>query len=337
MEAEAAALLRERDEEKSGHEYDESPSHEQVAVTPAEHQDLMRSWPWWVIPLGYAAAEVLCVFCSHTSLFAVLTTRIYGDIERSLIMRVHVWSAVVMWICGSIQMSWRSLRQTQPKVHRALGYGFLTIWGLLVGPTACCLSLIVRGDSIFGTLSSVTLVDVTFLSYYLFYRAWRVARERQQGKHSLHLHGNIMGLACICTMVQIPQRIIQAFFIGLRAAISTLLHMLAPLAISSAFKYYVTHEAVFGLSMALGNGLILVLVDGPRTQFFKARAGKQFHAWAYGDTDRDTDEMWPYDPVHDVSVRWRWRSRLAIFALARGALTAGWTTQPTVVLGLEKG
>jgi uncharacterized membrane protein len=332
VEAEAAALLHERDGEKA-----EIENQHATVSAQAAHQDLMRTWPWWVIPLGYAAVEVLCVFCSHTSLFALLTARIYGDLERSLVMRVHVRSAVVMWICGSIQMCWRSMRQNQPRMHRALGYGFLLTWGLLVGPTACWLSLIVRGDSVFGTVASVTLLDVTFLSYFLFYRAWRVARERQQGKHSLNLHGNIMGLACICTMIQIPQRIIQAGFIALRAAVGTVLHLLAPHAAASAFKYYVTHEAVFGLSMALGNGLILALVDGPRTEFFRARAGKEFRAWAYGSTDRDCDEMWPYDPVNDASARWRWRSRLFVFALARGVITAGWTSQPTAVLGWERG
>ena len=49
------------------------------------------------------------------------------------------------------------------------------------------------------------LCDITFLSYYMFYRAWRVARLRKQGSKSLQLHGNLMGLGLIGTMAMLPQ------------------------------------------------------------------------------------------------------------------------------------
>ena len=92
--------------------------------------------------------------------------------------------------------------------HRALGYAFLALWTFVVCPTSAYLSLQIQGDTIWGTLAVVTLLDVTFLSAYTFYRGWRLARRRRRGEHSLTLHGNLMGLGLLGTMSQIPQRLI---------------------------------------------------------------------------------------------------------------------------------
>ena len=112
------------------------------------HTAVMRSWPWWVIPWAYAAAEVLCLLCLDTSLFGVITGYVYGHIQRSLVMRVHVWAAVLMWTLGGMQMSARWIRVSYPSVHRALGYAFLSLWVCVVGPSAMYLSLCIRGDSL---------------------------------------------------------------------------------------------------------------------------------------------------------------------------------------------
>ena len=44
-------------------------------------------------------------------------------------------------------------------------------------------------------------------------------------------------------------------------------------------------------------------------------------------TDADEHEMYPYE-VRACAVRWRWRARVAAYALARGAATAWWTRDP---------
>uniref|UniRef100_A0A7S3TIF4 Uncharacterized protein n=2 Tax=Emiliania huxleyi TaxID=2903 RepID=A0A7S3TIF4_EMIHU len=159
-------------------------------------------------------------------------------------MRVHVASATCMWLLGGVQMCGGWLRREHPALHRVMGYCFLLCWALFVGPTACYLSLLVRGDSLFGTLSSLTLLDVTFLSYYCFFRAWRVARLRSQGARSLQLHGNLMGLGCLGTMSQLPQRFFQVHFVALRWICVRLLGLVSPPHAVEVFARWVSHEAL---------------------------------------------------------------------------------------------
>lgn len=180
----------------------------------------MRSWPWWVIPWAYAAAEVLCLLSLQTSLFGMLTGFIYGNVQRSHVMSVHIWAAVLMWMLGGVQMSARWMRVSYPSAHRALGYAFLVLWACVVGPSAMFLSLCIRGESYLGTLASVTLLDVTCMAYYIFWRAWRVARLREQGSRSMQLHGNLMAMACLMTMAQLPQRLIQLVLIVRRSPLT---------------------------------------------------------------------------------------------------------------------
>lgn len=197
-----------------------------------------------MFPYGYLATEALCLCAARNSAFSLLTERVYGDLQRSAVMRVHVASATCMWLLGGVQMCGGWLRREHPALHRVMGYCFLLCWALFVGPTACYLSLLVRGDSLFGTLSSLTLLDVTFLSYYCFFRAWRVARLRSQGARSLQLHGNLMGLGCLGTMSQLPQRFFQVHFVALRWICVRLLGLVSPPHAVEVFARWVSHEAL---------------------------------------------------------------------------------------------
>lgn len=87
-----------------------------------------------------------------------------------------------------------------------------------MGPTSAYLSLVIKGVPPLGTLGSIILMDVTFLSYYFFYRAWCVARARLNGGHSLVLHGRLMGLGILTTMSLLGQR---CFITGESAKFST--------------------------------------------------------------------------------------------------------------------
>ena len=83
---------------------------------------------------------------------------------------------------------------------------------------------------------------------------------------------------------------------------------------------------MFGLSMVIGSGAVLMLIDGPRTRFLKPsmrlESPMRFIFW--GATDADEEEMYPYD-VEASAVRWQWRCRLVVYFVARGLATAGWT------------
>lgn len=87
--------------------------------------------------------------------------------------------------------------------------------------------------------------------------------------------------------------------------------------------------------MVLGNGALLLLIDGPRTEYLTKHTASTrtrhnwFHGMVYGTSARDTDEMWPYD-VGDTCTRWRWRARFVIYVAARGLVTSAWTQQPSI-------
>ena len=99
-----------------------------------------------MFPYGYLATEALCLCAARNSAFSLLTERVYGDLQRSAVMRVHVASATCMWLLGGVQMCGGWLRREHPALHRVMGYCFLLCWALFVGPTACYLSLLVRID-----------------------------------------------------------------------------------------------------------------------------------------------------------------------------------------------
>ena len=168
-----------------------------------------------------------------------------------------------------------------PRVHRLSGAVFLLDWALIVGPTSFYLSLVIRGDSLFGTLASMSLLDVTFLSYYFFWRAFRVARERDRtpgsakGARSLQLHGNLMGFGTMATMNQLPQRAIMLSLMAIREATHWLLrHVVHVPGGAALVREWLTDPTMFGLSMYLGPAVTLAMIDGPRTPWFHQTAEK---------------------------------------------------------------
>ena len=71
-----------------------------------------------------------------------------------------------------------------------------------------------------------------------------------------------------------------------------------------------------------------ILVDKLQTpEMAEAAAEHPLRDAFFGATDSDEHEMFPYD-VRSRAVRWRWRSRVAVYALARGVATGWWTQDP---------
>lgn len=294
----------------------------------AERDHPMRTHHWWRAAWAFAALELACIGIAKTSAMGLATGGTYGRMRDSLLMRVHVWSSMIMWGLGSVQLLGKGLRRARPKLHRALGLLFLLDWALLCGPTSFYLSLYLRTNTLLGTLGSLTLLDVTALSYYFFWRAWRVARARAQGVRSLQLHGNLMGFGVIGTMNQLPQRFFMAVMLLARAAARTALLWLGARPAAAALRDSVTDEAIFGLSMLLGPCIVLMLVDGPRTRVARRSAeGTALRQTLWGASEVDEREMYAYD-VEARATRWRWRARIAVYALARGLVTDWWTRPP---------
>lgn len=319
-------------------QFDKAKEHATLLTTPPPPEDWrlpMRTvYPWWWFPGTFVVVELGCLLGPRrTSLMALVTDGTYGVMEHSALMRVHVWAAMVMWLLGAVQALGKGLRRSRPKLHRALGVVFLLDWALIVGPTALYLSLYIQGDSMFGTLSAMVLCDVTLLSYYFFWRAWRVARERVRGAKSLQLHGNLMGMGMLGTMSQLPQRLFMLIILFIRKSISeSLLYFHCDRA-AAGLRYWVTDQFAFGLSMVLGGAIVLFAVDGPRTEYMNKgclpREKYPLREGMFGETVEDELEMYPYD-VTKPSVRWKWRTRLFVYFVARGVVTSFWSEQPTL-------
>ena len=295
---------------------------------------LLRSWPYWAVPAMFAVTEFMCLVTQNASLLSLLTDRFYGDVERSLVMRVHVWSALTLWLLGALQMlGRRSLRESHPAVHKATGYLFLMTWALLVAPTSFYLSLLVQADAYTGTLCTMVLLDVTLLSGYFFWRAWRVARLRDSGRHSLALHAKLMSLGLFGTMSQLPQRCIMLLLMALRAVWATLGSHGASNNVHGRDRAPVVSDAaLFSISMISSQAIFLFFLDGPRSPWIRRRIrhsmeGGLAETTLWGASERDEYEMYAYDPL-TPSARWKWRSRIVVYALARGAVTGWWARSP---------
>ena len=307
-------------------------------TTPAPHTDAdlpMRNYRWWWLPTIFVVVELGCLLWRSTTLMGVVTRGTYGRIEGSTLMTVHIYAALLMWALGAVQLMGKRLRRTWPRVHRLSGAVFLLDWALIVGPTSFYLSLVIRGDSLFGTLASMSLLDVTFLSYYFFWRAFRVARERDRtpgsakGARSLQLHGNLMGFGTMATMNQLPQRAIMLSLMAIREATHWLLrHVVHVPGGAALVREWLTDPTMFGLSMYLGPAVTLAMIDGPRTPWFHQTAEKNsLRDVFWGSSEAEEREMYPYE-VDACAMRWRWRSRVLVFALARGAATSWWSREP---------
>ena len=285
-------------------------------------------WHHWAAPFAFAITEAATMVIARTTVIAVATRSVYGNTRRSTTMQVHVWAAVAMWLLGAVQIVLGWLRRGRHAwIHRTLGYLFLGLWVLFVGPTSAYLSLMIQADTIWGTPASTTLLDVTAMSYYTFYRAWRVARLRRRGTHSLKLHGNLMSLGCLVTMAQIPQRLLMLLLLAMRECVTWPLHLMGQRDLALALRQAVTEQTIFSFSMMLGSLGSLVLIDGPRGTWAKMFGGKTPDPRVFGDSHEDESEMYAYD-VTACHERWKWRARLLVYAIARGWATAWWSRQP---------
>ena len=217
---------------------------------------------------------------------------------RSIIMRLHICCAMALWILGTLNTLVPVFRRRQELrfIHKGIGYAFLSLWMLVVGPTSAYLSLCIRADPIFGHFASVVLLDVTFLTYYFFWRAWRVARERRQGQCSLALHGNLMALGLMGSMSQLPQRGIQLAMILVRALVLACLRWMGLPHAAEQVAQVLSHQLLLGQSMLAGNIYIIVLIDGPRGPILKRpeQSSEEFRVSVCGETDADEAEMYPH-------------------------------------------
>lgn len=288
-----------------------------LSTPEAAHRTMIdRALTWrigWVIPLGFAAAELLSLGQSGRTLLAWLTKDGYGDLGHlhGLLMRHHVWSASLMWVFGASQVLLRPLRKGRLAwVHRMCGYAFLMLWVAIVGPTSFYLSLVIKGEPPLGTLGSIILLDVTFLSYYFFFRAWRVVRERLSGAHSLMLHGRLMSLGLLTTMSLLGQRMFVFTAVAARTTAVLLLRRVPHSdaeALASLLESVVSDKALFGISLMVTGAGYLGFVDGPRSPWLD---------WGFS----KADEREMYGGEARADHRWRWRCRLLVYLVARGTL-----------------
>ena len=184
------------------------------------------------------------------------------------------------------------------------------MWVAIVGPTSFYLSLVIQGDPPLGTLGSIVLLDVTFLSYYFFFRAWRVAREQLSGAHSLMLHGRLMSLGLLTTMSLLGQRMFVFAAVAARTAALLLLRRMpaaAAATLASLIESVLSDKAIFGISLMVTGAGYLGFVDGPRSPWLD---------WGFS----KADEREMYGGEARADHRWRWRSRLLVFLVARGTL-----------------
>lgn len=287
--------------------------------------DLFRTWQTWLFPWTFVGVEALCLVAFKTTLLGVLTGSTYGNVANSQLMQLHISCATALWVFGSIQMLAWPLRRGWLKIfHKVFGYACLLIWAFVVGPTSFYLSLFIKAGSLLGAFASIVLLDVTFTTYYMFWRAWRVVRERRQAERSILLHGNLMALGLLGTMTQLPQRLLQFTLVTIRAVCVFVLRSAQLPWAAATLERLVSHPFLFGISLVIGNLVSLFFIDGPRSSFLKANATEDQRVVFWGKTQRDEDELYPYD-LTNCRVRWQWRARFAVFCLARGIVaSAGW-------------
>ena len=191
--------------------------------------------------------------------------------------------------------------------------------------------LLVQADAYTGTLCTMVLLDVTLLSGYFFWRAWRVARLRDSGRLAA-LHAKLMSLGLFGTMSQLPQRCIMLLLMALRAMGDARSHGASNNVHGRDRAPVVSDAALFSISMISSQAIFLFFLDGPRSPWIRRRIrhsmeGGLVETTLWGASERDEYEMYAYDPL-TPSARWKWRSRIVVYALARGAVTGWWARSP---------
>ena len=190
-------------------------------------------------PVLRKTLEITLYDSAGESFFGTLTGGVVESVRLSqgFFIRWHMFGGSAMWGLGGVQVALRRFRHGPLAwVHRLSGRAFLLLWGLLVGPTAFYLSLLVGvGEHrMQATMCgfAVAGMDTTVFAYYYFWRAYLVVRRRARGKESLALHGQAMRMGLTFTMLIIVQRPLQLFMIscrGLLVASSAALPAFGPL------------------------------------------------------------------------------------------------------------
>ena len=151
-----------------------------------------------------------------------------------------------------------------------------------------------------------------------------------KGARSLQMHGNLMGFGTLATMNQLPQRVFMLVLMAIRELAYLLLrHVIGSPGGAILVREWLTDPAIFGLSMFLGPIVTLATIDGPRTPWVRTASVRNplYHVF-WGASDAEEREMYPYE-AEACAARGRWRSRVLVFALARGAATSWWSRDPT--------
>lgn len=217
-----------------------------------------------------------------------------------------------MWLLGAVQVFAKRLR-AQPSAHwhRRLGYAFLLLWSLVVGPTSAYLSLTISARGLAGALGSALLLEITLLSYYFLFLAWRVARRRRHGAASLRLHGRLMSLGILTTMALLVQRVAAFGCLIARRVACAQLQRLGVAHWPHLLRAYGSDEHIFDATMLLTAGGLLALADGPRAHYRVFYIGDEEVEEVFGAAEMSTRE------------RWAWRLRWPAYLLARACAT--WT------------
>ena len=297
----------------------------------------MMKGPIWLAPAAFVAGELFCLCRLDKTLLGLLTGNWYGDLGRAhgRLMQLHVWTASLMWALAFEQIVGGRIRREWPAAHRACGRLFLALWYLAVGPTSAYLSLTIQVPGLMGTLACAILLDVTLLAYYFFHVAWRVARVRERGAESLRLHGRLMVLGVLMTMVLLVQRGSAFGLLALRNAALFCLDAgyegrgggsggsvggssglmsgdSRVLWLADWLRATVTNENVFGVTMVVTGCGFLMLMDGPRSRL----------AWWHL-SEQDAEEIAaPGGARLSMADRWRWRLRFAAYLVARSVAVA---------------
>jgi len=294
----------------------------------------LNYWLYWLAVCFFVVLQLLCFAGLGDSFFGVVTGGVVQSLSLStgVAMTWHMCCGSVMWFLGFVQVFCGELRKGRLAwIHRASGRLLLVLWFIVVGPTAAYLSLYVgigrARAQIIMTAFAITGVDTTLFASYYFWRGLLVARRQIRGKESFGLHGRAMRTGLLFTMLILFQRPLQFWVILFRYLILTAvsfapsspwelpasLAWLRGLAIMAS-----DHNVILSLTTVFPAGLMLLLIDGPRSKIGHAIVGLK---------EGEEEEMFGSQLPSTIELT-AWRLRVPVYLFARMLVTSGWTQDP---------
>lgn len=138
---------------------------------------------WQIILIGFFLLMLNITlkyvsFDSDVAFLQIKQTEVHSIPGYLFIFYLHVCSAIFTLLAGFTQFN-ATLLRVKPRIHRAIGKGYVIVVLFLAAPSGFFIGLFANG----GLFSKIAFVTLSILWFYFTLKAFTAIKKRQVNKH----------------------------------------------------------------------------------------------------------------------------------------------------------